>query len=77
MAQETNPRMTTQEAIALLEQVRQMLKLHGSMFSEIAELVKVSAEMGLDTVDSRLLVQIMQRHQETYRDILKIGDIYD
>jgi hypothetical protein len=69
MEAEIKPPMSKEEAAEVLEQVKKMLRIYADMFRDVLSLVTASAEMGLDTVDSKLLVQILSRHQESVRKL--------
>lgn len=69
MEQEIKSPMDAKEATEVLEQVKIMLRVYATMFQDILHLITVSAEMGLDSVDSKLLIQIMERHNNLIRKL--------
>ncbi len=69
MVQETNVSMTKEEAQEVLESVKRILRVYAGMFQDVLTLIQASADMGLDSVDSKLLIQILQRHDEAIRKL--------
>lgn len=67
MEQET--RMSNEEAVLILSSVRTIMKLYSAMTEEITQLIIANAQHGLDTIDSKLLLQIIARYVEQTKAI--------
>ena len=55
-----------------LDTIRGLMKCHNSFLAEIANLVVQSALNHLDTVDSKVLVEVLERNNKQFTEICKV-----
>lgn len=64
-------KINPQDAHAILDGCKAIVTLYGELVREIGQLVKSSAECGLDTVDSQMIIMVLERKMAQFNEVAK------